>query len=228
VSAGDPSPAGVARRLGHEFRDVALLRTALTHRSAAGPNNERLEFLGDAVLGMLMAEALYARDPRTPEGVLSRMRASLVNAKVLAEIGRELELGDALVLGAGELKSGGFRRDSILADTVEALVGAVFLDAGLDAARACVLRLYGGRLDALPAAEALKDPKTRLQELLQKRGLALPEYSLLESRGADHEQTFRVRCLVGALGISAEAEGRSRRAAEQGAAEATLESIHDR
>lgn len=227
MRSSEPVAQALEQRIGHRFRDPALLRTALTHRSAVGPNNERLEFLGDAVLGMLVAEELFQRHGRIAEGVLSRLRASLVNARVLAEVGRELGLGDLLHLGAGELRSGGWRRDSILADAVEALVGAIYLDAGLEAARDWVRARYGARLEELPALESLKDPKTRLQEALQRGGHGLPEYEVLESRGADHEQVFRVRCRVAPLGLSAEAEGRSRRAAEQSAAEAVLEGLTD-
>ena len=220
-------PAALAARLGLEFRDAALLRTALTHRSAGAGHNERLEFLGDAVLGLVIAEALYRGRAAGDEGELSRLRASLVNERTLAAVAGEIGLGDALVLGPGELKSGGFRRESILADALEALLAAVYLDAGLEAARALVQRLLDPRLQALPSIEQLKDPKTRLQERLQAEGVALPEYTVAGVVGADHEQTFRVACRVAALGLAAEGEGRSRREAEQGAAAALLAMLTD-
>ena len=225
VTASDPTQA-LAERLGHRFAEPALLAQALTHRSAARANNERLEFLGDAVLGLVVAEAVF-RDDRagSDEGDLSRLRASLVNERTLAAVAQELELGDALKLGPGELKSGGFRRESILADAFEALVAAVYLDAGLVAARAVVLRVLGARLSALPPPASLKDPKTRLQERLQRDGLALPVYAVAAVEGADHDQTFLIECRVEALGLSAEGGGRSRRDGEQAAAAALLERL---
>ena len=220
----DPESA-LAARLGHRFREPALLRAALTHRSAGGANNERLEFLGDAVLGMLIAETVYGGPPRADEGDLSRLRASLVNARTLAAVASELGLGEALTLGAGELKSGGFRRESILADALEALIGAVYLDGGLEAARAVVAARFATRLAQLPDPATLKDPKTRLQEQLQQQGLALPDYAVVEISGADHAQTFRVRCGVASRALEAEGSGRSRREAEQAAAAAVLERL---
>lgn len=220
------APEALAAALGLAFRDPALLRAALTHRSAGSANNERLEFLGDAVLGLVIAEAVYreptADDRAADEGALSRLRASLVNERVLATVATELALGDALTLGPGELKSGGFRRESILADAYEALIGAVYLDAGLEAARALVLRNFATRLANLPDPAALKDPKTRLQERLQGEGRGLPEYSVVAVEGADHDQTFRVRCALRQPALAAEGEGRSRREAEQCAAAALL------
>jgi ribonuclease-3 len=215
---------------GLAFRDPALLRAALTHRSASSANNERLEFLGDAVLGLVIAEALYRasssglRPDGAPvdEGALSRLRASLVNERTLAAIATELGLGEVLTLGPGELKSGGFRRESILADAYEALIGAVYLDAGIEAARALVLRHFAARLANLPDPAALKDPKTRLQERLQGEGRGLPEYSVVAIEGADHAQTFRVRCALREPPLAADGEGRSRREAEQSAAAALL------
>lgn len=216
----DPAQA-LAERLGHRFADAASLRRALTHRSAASANNERLEYLGDAVLGLLVAEALYEAAHDGDEGALSRLRASLVNERSLAELASELGVGEALVLGAGELKSGGWRRESILADALEALIGAVYVDGGLEAARRVVRQLFVARLAALPDAEQLKDPKTRLQELLQGRSRPLPEYAVVGVEGADHEQNFRVRCAL-EDGAGAEGVGRSRREAEQAAAAALL------
>ena len=221
--------AALAARLGHGFNEPALLQRALTHRSAARDNNERLEFLGDAVLGLVVAETLLARhDDPTDEGDLSRFRASLVNERTLAAVAQEIALGDALRLGPGELKSGGFRRESILADALEAVIGAVYLDAGLEAARALTLRLLGTRLESQPGSAALKDPKTRLQERLQRDGIGLPEYQVTAVTGADHDQTFTVACRVAALDLASEGVGRSRRDGEQAAAAALLEHLDGR
>jgi ribonuclease-3 len=201
---------------------------ALTHRSAPELSNERLEFLGDAVLGLVMANELYRRFPDADEGALSRLRSRLVSAGPLADIGADIGIGPLLHLGSGELRSGGDRRESILADAVEALFGAVFLERGLDGARSLILRLYSSRLDALPAAE-LKDSKTRLQEWLQGRGEALPSYELEAALGEPHEQTFHVRCRVSlarpAAALVAQGVGSSRRRAEQEAAVGILEQL---
>lgn len=213
------------RRLGHEFENARLLERALTHRSAGPQNYERLEFLGDAVLGMVIAEQLFKLDKGHEEGDLSRLRASLVNRDSLADIAAGLELGEVLRLGGGELKSGGFRRASILADVLEALIGAIYLDAGYAAAREFVLRIYSDRLASLPDPELLKDPKTRLQEMLQARQLALPEYSVIDTSGPPHKRRFRVRCRVPVLEQDFDAEGSSRRAAEQAAAESALKEL---
>lgn len=218
-----PEPARTLRGLAHRFADSALLETALTHRSAGRTNNERLEFLGDAVLGLLVAEALHARHPRASEGELTRLRAALVREATLAAIARELALGDQLHLGPGELRSGGHRRESILADAFEAVVAAIYLDAGLDACRAAVMPLIEARLVALGDASAAKDPKTRLQEWLQGRGFALPAYELVETAGDEHRKTFFVRC--SAAGIACVGEGGSRRAAEAHAASEMLARI---
>lgn len=209
-------------RLDYAFQNAELAQAAITHRSAGGKNNERLEFLGDAVLGLVIAEALYRQLGALAEGDLSRLRASLVNRDTLAELGRELALGELLLLGPGERKSGGFRRKSILADAVEALLGAVYLDGGFSAARDMVLRLFAARLQNLPDPEKLKDAKTRLQEYLQGRGLVPPVYDLVEVRGKAHEQSFVVRCMIETLGIGTQGIGRSRRLAEQQAAEQGL------
>jgi ribonuclease III len=215
----------VHRQLGYTPRDVALFRAALTHRSAAGPNNERLEFLGDAVLNLVIARQLYASFPQAAEGDLSRLRARLVSREPLAEVAAALGLGAMLQLGSGELKSGGFRRQSILADALEALCGAIFLDAGLTAVEAVIAQLFGARIAALPAPEALKDPKTRLQEYLQSRSLTLPRYAVLGIEGEDHAQTFRVSCELPDLKLRVEGGGSSRRRAEQQAAERMLAQI---
>ncbi len=208
----------VARELGYRFSDPALLARALTHRSAAGQHNERLEYLGDAALSLVVAETLYARLPDAPEGHLSRLRASLVRRSALAERARELGFPRRLRLGSGELKSGGFRRASILADALEAVLGAIYLDGGLAALRPVVLGLYGARLDELPAHEDLKDPKTLLQERLQARGLPLPVYRLQAVEGEDHQQYFTISCEVEGMTADAVGSGSSRRTAEQAAA----------
>lgn len=213
----------LTRRLGVAFTDPGLLALAFTHRSHGSANNERLEYLGDAVLSFVVAELLFRRFPDASEGELSRYRASLVSGESLAAIAASLDLGEQLRLGEGELKSGGQRRGTILADALEAIFGAVYLDQGLPAARAVAARLFGDALAALPDSAALKDPKTRLQEWLQGRGYKLPAYTVLEVSGEPHEQHFRVRCDVEELAIAAEAEGTSRRRAEQEAAQRILE-----
>ena len=215
----------MVRGLGHEFRRADLLRLALTHRSRGNPNNERLEFLGDGVLNMVVAELVFHARPDAPEGDLSRLRARIVRERTLADVARQLDLGEHVRLGPGELKSGGFLRDSILADALEAVIGAVFLDGGFDAAHGLVERLMDERIHALPDAEALKDPKTRLQELVQGRALKLPEYEVVEERGADHDRQFSVECRVEALQSPVRATASSRRKAEQAAAKRALEAI---
>jgi ribonuclease III len=206
------------RSFGHVFQQPALCHAAVTHRSAGGEHNERLEFLGDSILNCAVARMLYDAHPEVDEGALSRLRATLVSGETLAQIAAGLGLSEHLRLGSGELKSGGFRRASILADALEAILGAIFLDDGFDAAAAAVARLMGPRMAQLPAADALKDPKTRLQEALQARGLALPVYSLIAATGEPHLQSFSVNCEVAAFGLSAAGEGASRRRAEQSAA----------
>ena len=227
------SPAGwpaawVRERLGYEPQDLALFRAALTHRSAPGANNERLEFLGDAVVNLAIAQRLYEAFPLATEGELSRLRARLVSREPLAEIAVSLGLGETLQLGSGELRSGGFRRQSILADALEALCDAIFLDGGLGAVEPIIARLFTARIAALPSPEALKDPKTRLQEYLQSRSLTLPRYQILGIEGEDHAQTFRVSCEVPGLALRVEGGGSSRRRAEQQAAQAMLEAIEAR
>jgi ribonuclease-3 len=211
--------------LAYEPRDLALFETALTHRSADAPNNERLEFLGDAVLGLLSAQYLFERFPDADEGALSRLRARVVSGESLAQLAGGLGLGELLALGQGELKTGGFRRQSILADALEALCGALYLEAGLAAARVAVLRLLAPALDSLMLPAELKDPKTRLQELLQARGLPLPRYSVESVAGELHAQVFRVTCEVEPMAARATAAGSSRRRAEQAAAACVLEQI---
>lgn len=199
------------------------MEEALTHRSASAHNNERLEFLGDALLNLIIAEYLFQRYPKAAEGELSRLRASLVKGETLADLARELKLGDWLRMGPGELKSGGYRRESILSDALEAVIGAVYLDGGFGACRDLVLRLYEDWLARLSSASELKDPKTRLQEYLQARQLGLPVYNVLEIRGEPHAQSFMVECVIG--GCRATAVGGSRRKAEQEAARQVLEQM---
>lgn len=212
-------------KIGYTFRHPQFLREALTHRSHSTPNNERLEFLGDSVLNCVTAVALFARFPRLPEGDLSRLRANLVNKNVLFELAEELGVGEVLRLGEGELKSGGHRRPSILADALEAIIGAVYLDGGFDQAAALVERLLAQRLENLDPAQTGKDAKTLLQELLQAKHAPLPKYSVVGVRGEAHEQTFRIACEVEEPAARAEAEGPSRRSAEQAAAALLLEKL---
>lgn len=210
------------RQLGYTFKDPELATLALTHRSYGGKNNERLEFLGDSIVNFLIAEELYTRFPEAREGQLSRLRALLVRGQTLAELAREFKLGDFLLLGSGELKSGGFRRESILADAVEALLGAIYLDTGMEACRERVAVWFSSRLAALSVTDLHnKDAKTRLQEYLQSRQLKLPEYELLSIEGKAHAQTFKVNCMVEGL-LPCVGEGSSRRIAEQQSARRAL------
>ena len=215
--------SALVRILGHEFKQASLLAQALTHRSYGTPNNERLEFLGDGVLNCVVAHLLYQRFPKLPEGDLSRMRAHLVREATLSEIAGGLSLGEYMRLGDGEMKSGGWRRPSMLADTLEALFGAIFLDGGFAAAQAVIEKLYAPLLEGLDPKSLGKDPKTFLQEYLQGRKLALPEYVLLATEGEAHCQSFRVECRIPALKVRAQGAGTSRRAAEQQAAQAAYE-----
>lgn len=213
-------PVATDKILGHAFADAALLERALTHRSASHQNNERLEFLGDALLNLFVAELVYERHPRADEGEMTRLRAALVNGAALAEIARAEELGDRLHLGPGELKSGGFRRESILSDAFEALVAAIYHDAGWNACRDTVRRLFGARVAA--GANTPKDAKTRLQETLQARNLPLPVYELVGSSGEEHARVFDAACRIDSADILTHGSGSSRRAAEQIAAELAL------
>jgi ribonuclease-3 len=215
--------AWVERSFGYVFAQPALCHAAVTHRSAGADHNERLEFLGDSILNCSVARLLYDAHPEADEGALSRLRATLVSGETLAQIAGEIGLGEHLRLGPGELKTGGFRRASILADALEAILGAIFLESGFDAAAAAVARIIGPRMSDLPAADTLKDPKTRLQEALQANGLALPVYTLTAAAGDPHMQSFTVTCEVPVLGVSAVGEGGSRRRAEQLAAAKLLE-----
>ena len=216
----DPAPAAFG---GHAFAEPALLAQALRHRSAGSPHNERLEFLGDALLNLIIAEQLHQRWPKADEGAMTRARAELVRESTLATLARGLELGDRLTLGPGEMKSGGHRRDSILADALEAVIAALYLDAGFDACRRIVLPWFEPLLAALPPLHQVgKDAKTRLQEWLQARQKPLPVYALVEEGGEEHARVFRVSCTLEAPVLVTEGEGSSRRAAEQAAAEAAL------
>jgi ribonuclease-3 len=215
--------------LGYQFRDSDLLNLALTHCSAGGQNNERLEFLGDSIVNHIIAEALFLRFPASREGEMSRMRASLVKGDTLAEVALELELGDHLRLGSGERKSGGHRRASILADAFEAVVGAILLDSDVEQCRQCVLGWFDARLQQLSAGTVEKDAKTKLQEYLQGRSNPLPVYELLSVQGEDHTQQFKVACRLRKPKLVVEGSGPSRRKAEQDAATAALERLsnHD-
>lgn len=213
------------RKIGYEFKDKALLNLALTHRSFKGANNERLEYLGDAILSFVIAERLFDKFPQAKEGQLSRLRASLVKGVTLAELGKGFLLGDYLRLGPGELKSGGHRRDSIIADAVESIIGAMYLDSSHDCCRAVVLSWYQERLDNLTLEDTVKDPKTRLQELLQSQKKSLPSYSVTQVTGEAHDQTFRVLCSVNDYDITTNGTGSNRRYAEQQAASAALDLI---
>ncbi len=225
VAATNPGFATLQAALGYQFRDESLLAQAMTHRSAGSRNNERLEFLGDALLNFVVAQALFEQFPAEDEGRMSRMRASLVKKDTLAAVGRDLELGRMLVLGSGELKSGGHRRSSILADAVEATIGAVLLDGGVEAGTRLIRALWQTRLDRVDPDAELKDPKTRLQEYLQRRGRALPVYQVVSETGADHNKQFTVECVVGDVAAVGVATASSRRKAEQAAAEQVLESM---
>jgi ribonuclease-3 len=215
----------VIEGFGHAFRNPELLRQALRHRSAGAPHNERMEFLGDALVNLIVAETLHSRWPKADEGALTRARASLVRESSLAAIARQLGLGEKIELGPGEMKSGGHRRDSILADSLEAVVAAIHLDGGFEACRDRVLPWFEPMLDELPVGKVEKDFKTRLQEWLQGRQLDRPEYVLISSSGEEHARVFRVRCNIAEPVLSAEAEGSSLRAAEQAAAGLVLAQI---
>ena len=212
-------------RLGHTFKDAVLLQQALTHRSHSSVHNERLEFLGDSILNCVVASLLFERYSKIDEGDLSRLRANLVKQQSLYEIAQRLELSHFLRLGEGELKSGGFRRPSILADTLEALFGAIFLDAGFDAARDVIRSLYIPILDSVDPKTLGKDAKTLLQEYLQGKKIALPQYNVVATHGAAHNQEFEIECLVPKLDIQVYGTGGSRRAGEQAAAKLALEAV---
>ena len=215
-------PETLCKKLGLAFDQPQLFITALTHRSAGAHNNERLEFLGDAILGFVIAQKLYDSFPGVDEGTLSRLRASLVNESSLAELARKHQLGDYLYLGSGELKSGGFRRDSILSDALEAIMGALFKDQGIVRCQEWIIQIFTDKLQALSAENWQKDPKTQLQELMQAKKMELPDYTLIDMSGLAHEQTFKVKCSVALIAESCVGTGVSRKKAEQSAAEMML------
>ena len=215
------------RTIGHTFSHPFLLLTALTHRSHSSPHNERLEFLGDSILNGVIARQLFDRFPELPEGDLSRLRANLVRQDSLHQLALSVALGSFLRLGDGELKSGGAQRPSILADALEALFGAIWLDSGFDAASAVIVCLYADMLAAIVPGQPIKDAKTRLQETLQGRRLPLPKYALIATAGEAHVQQFRIACVIDALHIRTEGSGGSRRTAEQIAAERALERLQE-
>lgn len=219
----DKAESWLEKTLHYRFHDTSLLTQALTHRSANGNNNERLEFLGDAVLDFVISDAVFKRRPDASEGDLSKLRASLVKDTSLANLAADLGIGEHLILGSGERKTGGHRRESILADALEAIFGAVFLDTGFVAATEIIERVYAQRLEELPDAEDLRDAKTQLQEWLQARKLALPDYQLVDVTGKAHRQRFSVSCTVSELSQTTEGESSTRRKAEQQAARRMLE-----
>lgn len=220
------SLAVLEKAFGYAFKDKGLLQTALTHRSHGSCHNERLEFLGDSVLNCVIAGALFERFPNLPEGDLSRLRAHLVRQDTLHQLALSLNLGDFLRLGEGELRSGGHQRPSILADALEALFGAVYLEAGFEAVGLLIRQLFASHLAALVPGQSMKDPKTRLQEWLQGKRKPLPKYQLLETSGAAHDQRFHVACQIDGMGITTQGVGASRRLAEQAAAEKALEELN--
>lgn len=213
------------KKIGYTFKQPLLLSQALTHRSANVNHNERLEFLGDSILSFVIADTLFAQFPDIDEGDMSRMRATLVRGKTLAELAREFELGECLRLGPGELKSGGYRRDSILADTVEAIIGAIYLDSGIEQAKTIILTWYQKRLEAIKPGDRQKDPKTRLQEYLQGRHQPLPTYLVTQVKGEAHDQVFTISCHVTGIEENIIGVGASRRKAEQVAAELALKKL---
>ncbi len=215
----------LAKRLKHQFNDATLLSQALTHRSYSGKNNERLEFLGDGALNFIIANQLYQRFPALDEGDLSRLRAQLVKEATICEIALSLGLGDALKLGEGELKSAGWRRPSILADALEAIIGATYLDGGFSAAEALVLDLYTEKLDTIDPKVIDKDPKSLLQEFLQSKKIAVPEYTVVQTSGEAHAQQFIVECFIQKLDIRTVGQGTSRRIAEQQAAQLAITAL---
>lgn len=225
----DKAATWLKHTLHYEFSDERLFRAALTHRSVGGENNERLEFLGDAVLQLVVSELVFNERANASEGRLSRLRSTLVKDVTLGGLGAELGLGDYLILGAGEMKSGGHRRTSILADTIEALFGAIYLDAGLEAARKVIHLVLRKRIDALPEGAELRDPKSRLQENLQSRKLSLPDYAIENVTGKAHRQSFEASCTIAQLEYKTTGTGTTRRDAEQNAALAMLHrlEVHD-
>lgn len=218
--------SALMRKLNHQFDDITLLTLALTHRSKGAQNYERLEFLGDSILGFVVADWLYQNYPQLAEGKLSRMRSSLVRKETLASVARELGMSDYLILGEGELKSGGFNRDSILADTIESLIGALYLDAGFDTASAFIHCHFAPHFENISERSTFKDAKSQLQEVMQKQALALPVYDIIKTEGEQHAQQFTVECVLADVGLTAIASASSRRLAEQQAAADVLEKFY--
>lgn len=220
--------AALERKIGYAFKDQELLNLALTHRSFKGANNERLEYLGDAILSFIIAEYLFTNFPQAKEGQLSRLRSLLVKGVTLAEIGKEFKLGDYLNLGGGELKSGGFRRESIIADALEGVIGAIYLDSDNATCREVVLSWYAARFENLSLDNTEKDPKTRLQEFLQSIKKDLPKYDVVKVTGEAHDQTFFVECEVGSMNVTTHSQGPSRRIAEQKSAKEALSILENK
>ncbi len=213
------------RKIGYDFSDKSLIDRALTHRSAGSTNNERMEFLGDSILGFVIADEIFKNLTNADEGDMSRLRSSLVKGVTLAKIAKEINLGNYLLLGPGELRSGGQSRDSILADALEAIFAAIYLDGGYKAARRIILDLYNKRLENISTTKLLKDPKTRLQEYLQAKKYKLPEYSVIDITGEQHDQSFTIKCVIDDLDLNAIAVGSTRRQAEQKAADKLLQEL---
>lgn len=227
MSLPKPPLEQLEKVIGYQFQQRELLKQALTHRSAHANHNERLEFLGDSILGVVIAEALFQRFPSVAEGDLSRMRAAIVCGRSLAKLGRKKEVGDYLWLGQGELKSGGYRRESILADAMEAIIGAVYLDSDMATVKTMVLQWFSEQLQTIKPGANQKDPKTRLQEWLQARQRPLPEYDVVATQGQAHNQQFTVTCQVAGIDTPLRGSGTSRRKAEQAAATAALEKLQE-
>jgi len=227
MRTNDDNISGLQKKLGYDFRDERLITTALTHRSYDKNHNERLEYLGDSILGFIIAEILYHHFPDQPEGVLTRFRASLVKRETLAKVARSLNLGDYLLLGTGEKRSGGWRRDSILSNTLEAIIGAIYLDSDLSSCKSFVSALYEDYISNMSPEKQNKDPKTVLQEYLQARKLELPDYIVVAEEGEAHNRRFTVECRIEALNSTTTAQGKSKRAAEQTAAQKILEVLYD-
>lgn len=227
MSLPKPPLSELEKIVGHRFETQRLLRQAMTHRSASSVHNERLEFLGDSILGLVIAEALYQKFPKVAEGDLSRMRAAIVCGRSLAKLGKKMGLGDFLSLGQGELKSGGYRRESILADAVEAIIGAIYLDNGMDTIRQVIINWFEPQLKVIEPGVSQKDPKTRLQELLQSRQKPLPAYDVIATQGQAHNQQFTVTCTVEGIDTPFKGIGTSRRKAEQAAATLALDHLQE-
>lgn len=215
----------LTKKIGYQFNDEALLDRALTHRSKHRENYERLEFLGDSILSFVVSDWLYSHFPKLGEGRLSRMRAAIVCKESLAQVARSIDLGDHLILGEGEMKSGGFNRDSILSDAIEGIIGAIYIDSGLDDSQQFIFRFFEDKLRELEPGVVYKDNKSRLQEELQKRGLELPRYTVVETTGEPHQQTFKVMCEIEALDKQFFASGSNRKEAEQSAAKKAIQSL---